>query len=512
MPRLIAVAMLSSAVLLALAIAIPTAPIEVSSSTPEATSSRRTGKASAKPAAKPHPPDFFGGCSEDPTEEWERQATAVIGSVSFVFALVDAWVCKNRVYYIHHWKELYISLLMMPGCYALLVGMKPYLGLHTQGGPLCATSVKTLFGDLTSILVAKYLYDLLAFELQQFNMRHGGFGSTAEAIERVGKMLEDMDLPPLKLSLSAVPFWGSRYVKPGREFLTGCRTRLRFYTTTAVTLLVVKQMTIDYDSYASFAKPVEETASLWLGLSFIVAVMVAQSAKGPMEAMILPFVNPMNQKTPKWRKLQYFLLFPVATGFNAIISLGTASPRPACMWWLRHGDLFIVSILFIVVVIGHRCWVPPFHWSHNRIRRSKDHLLTKGWSMTFEAAQKSTGSHAKMMAIREFFEVMTSLNPEVSRAVWMGEKDLNEAREEARLSAVEIMAKHVALHEKGQLWTSDKSDDKPDLGSDANANASVTANPVVEDPNADILSPTRHKLLPADQERNRTMEDLVVET
>jgi len=542
MPRLIAVAMLSGAVLLALAIAIPTAPIEVPSSTPEATSPRRTGTASAQPAAKPRSP--VSGCSEYPTQEWEKQATAVIGSVSFVIALADAWVAKNRIYHINHWRDHLTVLLLVPGCYALLIGMKAYLGQNTIFGgrvnPSCSSAVKVLFGDLTAILCAKYLYDLTSFELQLFNLRHGGFGSTAEAIERVGQMLEDMDLPPVKLPLSAVPCWGHRYFKPGRAFLTGCRKRMRFYTITAVTLLVVKQMVQDYNSFNSLALPVQDTAALWLGIAFIFAVMVAQSAKGPLEALILPFVtvSPTSQKAAQWRKLQYFLLFVVATGFNAIITLATTSPRPACMWWARHNSLFIVSILFVVVVIGHRCWVPPFHWS---LSRKATTGLAQVWELIFEAVQKSTGSHDRMMAIRELFEVGTSLHPDVAREVHVGNKDLSEARQEAIERVTEVLQRLHALKEKGELWTSGKTGFKGglDFGSvpyptprtttsttsantsadpcadpcpNANKNENVTASPVVEDPAADILSPTRRKLLPADQEQERTMSDKVVTT
>ena len=284
---------------------------------------------------------------------------------------------------------------------------------------------------------AVYMYSSLTQQLSQFSQSHKqqAFGSTSEAIEHVGKMLERMELPPLKLPLLAVPFWGSTHVQPGRKFLNGCRLRLRIYMAVTVLQLIGKQITLDGHGTPSLNAPPNgplwEYGFIYFTMAFVMAVLCACSARLPMDALIHPFLMPLNQSTAKLRTLQFTLIFPLATGTNAIISLVTTSMRPQCMWWVRHSSLYISIVLFIAVLIGHRVWVPPFIWGFSIARDEKDNSrpLLQVWNILFRATSSSTGSYDQFSEISPFLQAVTALDPNDGKMVYMGEMDVADAQQ-----------------------------------------------------------------------------------
>ena len=62
-----------------------------------------------------------------------------------------------------------------------------------------------------------------------------------------------------------------------------------------------------------------------------------------------------------------------------------------CLWMVRHQPIFISFELLIITIIGHRVWLPPFHW-----RLGATEASDKPANLLIQSANLSTGSLDKV--------------------------------------------------------------------------------------------------------------------
>ena len=172
-----------------------------------------------------------------PTTDAEKIFTSVVCALVIIAAATDMFLCSQRFTFFHGLVGRYNRLLMIPGLYAFAAGMMPWM---TLGGPSFL-----LLMDIQSLLRVWYLFESVGATLAIFNLRGGGsFGSNAEAVERIGGLFEELQLPKQKIA-PLVLLWCSLDYTPNRAFLRSCFRRMRLPLISYLFITVLRQLLVD---------------------------------------------------------------------------------------------------------------------------------------------------------------------------------------------------------------------------------------------------------------------------
>mmetsp|Transcript_46819 Transcript_46819/g.114057 ORF Transcript_46819/g.114057 Transcript_46819/m.114057 type:complete len:464 (-) Transcript_46819:148-1539(-) len=356
-------------------------------------------------------------CTSSPPQDGEKYAVLALGIVAVMIVAYDVLALRKRVWYLFNFRSRWTALLIVPGLYAVLNVLSVFMR---------TSNAKLVMADIQGVLRAWYLYESVTINFSYFSFNEGGVGSTDEAVERVGRMLEEMNLPLQKAV--APPFflcWGTRWVQPGRKFLRSCVLRMHIAIIFNVLVLIIRPIVWDYGVASPTAVlGMWDTGNIYLIFFGLMTVGIGYSAKFPLEGLLTPFVLGHSVSAMKLRKLQGFLIFAVMGGIQGIIALITTYIPSPCYWWVFHQQIFVAIELIVIVLIGHRVWLPPFHWG---VGRSDHHHAMKAM---IAAANSTTGTYESALRSIQSTTSITVHREDIAR-VMNGEKSIHDARKEA---------------------------------------------------------------------------------
>mmetsp|Transcript_39051 Transcript_39051/g.63129 ORF Transcript_39051/g.63129 Transcript_39051/m.63129 type:complete len:393 (+) Transcript_39051:94-1272(+) len=353
------------------------------------------------------------GCTASLPEDWEKTLPLTLGVLVIVLVLYDYMQLRHRFYYLFNLRIRSGDLLLIPGWYALfnilMIYAKP-----------TSFPYKMLLGDMQAVLRAWYLYLSMSHNFECFNSVNGGFRNTAEAVEIVGEMLEQLNLPPQKvIAPFLVPWWGCRYIQPNKAFLNSCVRRMQLSILVTFLILIFRQVIHDHGHlYPKKGETQWEAANIWLAILNLLIVGLAISAQNPLVKLIDPVILPGGRTVVTMRKIQFFFLFSIIGTIQGIISLITSlGMQPACYWWVYHQNVFVAFELCIVACLGHKAWCPPYEWGAGL---APIPVLQK----LIDMANSKTG-HFPSLEIPS-----TTLSPEQIAEVLSGKRKIEEVRAE----------------------------------------------------------------------------------
>jgi len=373
------------------------------------------------------PTPGVNACSTALQEDWEKAYSATLGVICFAKAVFDIFLMRRRCYYNFAWSEHFTWLLFAPGLFGLLHGSSAYLD---------QTPVKLLWSSLELLNLTLYMFNMLCVDLHQFSNAAGvGFGGINEAIEHAGDMLDDLDLKPMNFNWLSAIYWGRCTMKPSKEFLEGCYKRLQAYALVTFLFLILIQYINDLTGNGYIAPPSVTCLGcypfLYMGLCQMLCNFMMLSAKFPMQALVKPWNVILGAGNASMRNTQFMIIFLLVNTCGHIVSMFTELWRPECLWWARHSSSINVTIILIAVMMGHRCWVPPFSWTYQTPDTDKgDNAkhLGSAWQMTLEAMNASTGSFRKFVALQWLVKANT-MSPDLGAKMYAGEMTVEEARD-----------------------------------------------------------------------------------
>ena len=327
----------------------------------------RGGASNSSMVGPPGPPDH--GCFV-PFAEWEKTVTVVVSSIAFVIAFTDAFLVRQRIFYQFTMRSSFTFLLLIPGlCVLLRIATRTWgsappstcpaaeyacsinlgatdaalniLGVYVSSDTV-ENFAKNVLTDITAILRAWFLYEVVMFTLNVFRMRDGtAFGSTGEAVERVGDMLEKLSLPAQKMPPVCAPFWLSSTYKPGKQFLRACVNRMLAAVLSGGLVLVLRIVFTDFGIHTQQQTGGEtqwEAASIYIIIWNLLMTITQMSSKLPLDALLSPITLPAPEvaMTLKLRKNQFLLCFLLMGGVHGVILLITTNIKPVEVQHASH--------------------------------------------------------------------------------------------------------------------------------------------------------------------------------
>lgn len=170
--------------------------------------------------------------------------TVILCAISVILSLVGVALVRRRMFYFFSVRDRISAIVLIPGLYAGVEIFACYVkgfdrGLHTPAAGIIT--------DVQTALRAWYLHETVLFTLTLFFHRSDSpFGTASEAVERVGVMLEDLQLERQRLPPNCWWLWCARGVRPGREFVRACLNRMHITIVSACAVLVLRPMLGDF--------------------------------------------------------------------------------------------------------------------------------------------------------------------------------------------------------------------------------------------------------------------------
>uniref|UniRef100_A0A7S3RN11 Uncharacterized protein n=3 Tax=Emiliania huxleyi TaxID=2903 RepID=A0A7S3RN11_EMIHU len=256
--------------------------------------------------------------------------------------------------------------------------------------------------------------------------------STEEAIQAVGELLAKADPPPPSVysrsPLGCLATLGLPYT-PSEGVVRGCYLRLQLFYAGAVCLLFTHQIAQNQVASRAPRTRLRGTSRKWscgmpqvtlgafvdergnpdwdsvafrLMLIRMVLVIIAQSGKQQLDAVLLPLLRlPLDRWLLWWRQLLFLTYFPLMGLVQGpVLSLITFYGANTT-WWLQHVWLFRSVELLLFQLCVHALFVPPYSFRFFRPPRDAGLAAARTRQQFREAAHALLGEGASVVGPAE---------------------------------------------------------------------------------------------------------------
>jgi len=344
-----------------------------------------------------------------PFQPWEEVLTSILCGLVIIISAVDCFLCYTRARYFFVLRERLVTLLSIPGLYAVSV---IFAVASTEDYAV------SMIADMQNALRAWFLWNVVAHILFVFSMRHedssSGIGNLNEAVERVGKTFEMLEAPRQKV----VPppcalLWCSCSYQPGRAFLRSCVARMNLVVYSAAAVLVLRVLLHALGVHSPLqngATSPWHAANQYLTICGLLMTFLALSCKMPLDKLIEPLIltSPRGRMSEKMRQITFHIIFTVNGSLHRVIALIIISVKPVagdergCLWWMHHENLVVAFELLVVAVIGHRAWCPPFVWGlQSRLGEPNFDRIMDAFAESHEATMKEVANAGKFLTLSD---------------------------------------------------------------------------------------------------------------
>jgi len=271
-------------------------------------------------------------------------------------------------------------------------------------------AVLALVVDLQSMLQIQYVLQYATHLLTTICLGEGGyFSAMEEALHRVGTIFEKIDVPQVPISPPPCRLlWCRCAFTPGTAFLEACVQRLNIALGLQFIVLVSRQALVE--------RGLETEWSLILTFGSIIPTFLMLSVNMTLVPLLqtLSLPLPEQQKTEGIRQKQSKIIVLVMSALHKVVKLLIGAIEPGCLWFDIHEVTFLAFEIFVLALLGHRVWVPPFSWA--LFKDDKGKLIA--------VANKTTGSYEETRSL--IAKMPTTLNHQDLEAVMQGTKTIEQ--------------------------------------------------------------------------------------